>query len=153
LSFLLVQCRFKDAEEVRRLVDQETHAEEEGNYGTMKRDYNAAQKILLEKQKGELETFDQRGEVQLQKYLQDRAVKRRQYENEGRKLAAKREIAADPERLWNHEQAKRSRAIAGTVGMPFVPSARMRRKDIKDKDVAILSLPPLAPRRKRVKQE
>jgi hypothetical protein len=119
----------------------------------MQRDYEAALEILLEKQKEEVTTFDQRAEIQLQKYSQDRAVQRRQYENEGRKLTAKKEIASDPEKLWNHEQAKRSHAIAGTIGMPFVPSAKMSRKDIKDKDVAILSLPPLASRRKRTKTE
>jgi G3E family GTPase len=153
LSFLLVQCRFKDAEEVRRLVDKETHAEEEGNHGIMQRDYNAAVGILLEKQKGEIGTFEERAEIHLQKYLQERTMKRRQYENEGRKLAARREIAADPERLWNHEQGKRSHAITRTKGMPFVPSAKMRRKDFQDNDVTILSLPPLAPRRKKSKNE
>jgi hypothetical protein len=119
----------------------------------MQRDYDAALGMLLEKQKGELAVFDDRAEVQLQKLHQDRAVARRLYENRGRKLTAREAMAADPERLWNHEQAKRSHAIAATAGMPFVPSAKLTRKDVKDKDVAILSLPPLALRRKRMKPE
>jgi hypothetical protein len=45
--------------------------------------------------------------VQVQKYLQDRPIQRKAYENRGKKIAAREEIDADPEKLWIIEQAKR----------------------------------------------
>jgi hypothetical protein len=60
-------------------------------------------------------------------------------------------MAGDAEKLWNHEQGKRAHEIAGNAEMAVVPSAKLSRKDIADQDVAILSLPPLALRRKAQK--
>jgi DNA-binding LytR/AlgR family response regulator len=151
LAFLLVQSRFKDAAEVRKLVDTETKTEESESHGSMQRDYDSALAAVLARHQAEVETFDERASIQLQKFRQDRAVARRLYENRGRKLAARVEIAADPDKLWSHEQAKRAHAIAGNAGMPVVPSAKITRSAIADKDVAILSLPPLDSRRKKPK--
>jgi hypothetical protein len=152
LAWLLVQCRFREAEEVRRLVDEETREEEAESHRAMQRDYDEALAKLLARQQEELETFDEGAALQVQKYLQDRATDRKVLENRGRKIAAREEIAADPQRLWNHQQAARARAIAANVGKRPVPSAKMSRKDIKDKDVAILNLPPLASRRKSARK-
>jgi hypothetical protein len=75
------------------------------------------------------------------------------YENLGKKIMTREEIVADPEKLWNLEQARRSHAIVGNIGKPQLPSAKLARKDIRDSDVAILNLPPLASRRKHAKKE
>jgi hypothetical protein len=152
-ALLLVQCRFRDAEEVHRMIDDETRNEEAESHRGMQVDYDAALKMVLARQEEEVAVFDDRAGVQVQKFLQDRAIERRVYENRGKKIAAKEEIAADAEKLWIHEQGKRSQAIVGNIGRPLMPSAKLARKDIKDADVAILNLPPLSSRRKNPKKE
>jgi hypothetical protein len=81
LAFLLVQCRFKEAEDVRRMVDEETRFEEEENHLVMQRDYDEAVKKVIARQAEELATFDNKAAVQVQTYLQDRAVERKVHEN------------------------------------------------------------------------
>jgi hypothetical protein len=148
LAFLLVQCRFEEAQEVRRLVDSVTKDEECDNHRLMQHDHDVAQAIIETKHKEELDTFDKRALLQLQKLQQDRAVMRRLYENRGRKLAARGEIASDIDRLWNQQQSQRVVEAVAKSTKPAVPSTKMKRDDIKDPDVAILNLPPLSARRK-----
>jgi hypothetical protein len=151
LALLLVQCRFRDAEEVRRLVDQATKAEEDGSHRLMQKDYDLAFTLLENKQRMEFATLEEGAAVELQKFHQDRAFTRRVYEIRARKIAARMEIAGDLDRLWNHEQTQRMLASTAQPGKPSLPSTKMTRKDIKEQDVAVLSLPPLSSRRKKAK--
>jgi hypothetical protein len=150
-AFLLVQCRFKEAEEAARLIAEETRAEEADSHAAMQRDYDEALKKVVAKQGEEMETFEARAAVQIQKFHQDRATERRVYENRGRKISAREEIAKDKDALWNHQKTHRARAIAEDAGKLPVRSAKLSRGDIADRDVAVLNLPPLASRRKRPK--
>jgi hypothetical protein len=106
LALLLVQCRFKDAEEVR-LVEQGMKAEEEGSHSMMQRDYDVAFVLLENKQRMEVATFEEAAAVELQELHQDRAIARGLYESRARKIAARIEIAGDMDRLWNQGQTQR----------------------------------------------
>jgi hypothetical protein len=147
-AFLLVQCRFKDAEEVSRLVEEETRVQQAESHTAMQRDYDEALKKVLARHADEMESFDERAAVQLLRLQQDRAIDRRVFENRGRKIVAREEIAKNGDTLWNHDQAKRARDVVENIRKLPVPSAKMSRKDIDDMDVAILDLPPLTMHRK-----
>jgi Fe2+ transport system protein B len=149
LAFLLVQCRFKDAEEVRRLVDEQTKAEEMENSIAMQRDFDEAIKKLEVRQAEEIRTFETGARVQREKFAQNRTVARRLYENRGKKLAAREEIVKDPERLWNRTQSARIGEIVQHCQQRPLPSTKLTRSDIKDRDVAILSLPQLSVKAKK----
>jgi hypothetical protein len=146
LAFMLVQGRFRDAEEVNKLVEQATKFEEAENTLSMQKDFDEALKKLQDKQASEVGTFEAAASVQRQRLAQDRAVARKLYDNRGKKLAAREEIAADRERLWNRQQSLRIEQIVHRTQRPF-PSTKMTRADIKDRDCAILTLPLVKHRR------
>jgi hypothetical protein len=153
LAFLLVQCKFRDAEEVCRMVEEEARLEEAESHRAMQVDYDAALKLELMRQSYEITGFDTSADMQFQKSIQDIGIQRSVYENLGKKITTREEVVTDPEKLWNLEQARRSHAIVGNIGKPQLPSAKLARKDIKDSDVAIQNLPPLASRGKHPKKE
>lgn len=145
-AFLLVQCRFKDAEQVQSLIDQRTREEEAQNHKSHQHDYEESLKFIRNKQKNEVDFFEEKAQVQLTQFRQKRAAQRQVYEKREKRLEARNEVVRDLEKLWNSAQLQRIESVSQTNTrevQTFQPSSKMSRKDIKDQDVAILSLPPL----------
>jgi hypothetical protein len=143
LAFLLVECKFEDAAHVQKLVDETRRAEEAESHFAMQKDCNDAVKILLARHAEEREFFEARKQVELEKLRRDRMVGRRFLENRARKIGARQEIADDTERLWNHHQLHRIAKASGMMSPPLTPCTKLTRTHLKDKDVAILTLPPV----------
>jgi hypothetical protein len=151
LAFALVESRFKDAEALRKIVDDETKFEEAENHLIMQRDYMEALQKTNCRQAEELTMFDDEATLEMQDFLQTRAAERRVLEIIGKKIAAREAIAADAEKLWILQQAKRSHAIVGNIGKSICPCVKLRIGDINYNDAEILNLPPLESKRKRPK--
>lgn len=149
LAFMLVDCRFKDAEEVRAIVDRRTQFEEKENHMLMQHDFDEALKKLKAKQALETESFEEKAEVEREKLKQDRAKQRVGWENRAKKIAAKGEVVKDMDRLWNHEKNQRIANLSKTCASvaASLPSTKLTRKDIADQEMVVLTLPPLNNRR------
>ncbi|OHS94694.1 hypothetical protein TRFO_39138 [Tritrichomonas foetus] len=150
MHFMLVQSRFAEAEEVQKLINLRTKEEMQNHHELMQKDFDEALIYLKNKQKNEVETFDEFARVALEKLRQDREKLKRGYLNKQLKLRMKEDIANDPDRLWVHGAMGRyeeSNQIS-TRGAPISPSSKMTRAELGHFDADPLELPPLDNRRK-----
>lgn len=154
LSFLLIQSRFEEAEAVQKEINERTKAEEIDHAEIYQNDYDIALRNVEEKQEQENQTFEENCVIELEKFRQDRNKLRQGYLNRQLKLKTKEEIIADPDKLWAHGQAERlgNSLRSSRNSSTITPSSKMKRSDIKDSDVASLSLPPLDNRRRSARR-
>ena len=156
-AFLLVQSRFEEAEAVNAIIQERTRAEEAGNHAAHQNAYEESLMYLTDKQRSELEFFDVSAATQMTKLEQKRARLRWAWENKGKKLDARGEIVNDADRLWNLKQMERLENLSTTMTSRsattnVLPSSKMTRKDLRDSDVVILTLPPLDLKSKRARK-
>jgi hypothetical protein len=146
-SILLMQCRFTDAEAVNRILMTKMREEEAQHHTIHQREFEESFAYLREKQKAERDFLATRLDVQLAQFHRNRGMQRRIFENKGRKIEARGEIAKDSERLWNLAQLQRLEELSNVAAIrapnAALPSSKMTPRDIKDPEVVILSLPPL----------
>ena len=155
LSFLLVDGRFKDAEEVQKQVNERTAFELANHTEIMKNDHDTSLRFLREKHIDEIDTFEKNCLVELEKFRQDRTKLRQSYLNRQLKLKTKEEIISDPNKLWMHGQTERmGNTLKNSLnrGATVNQSSKMKRADIKETDAVVLNLPPLESSRKPQKK-
>lgn len=147
-KLLLMQARFNEAQEVDQLIKQKKKEEEVSNHDNYQQGYDASLRNLLEKQKSELEFFDETAKIQLDKLNQKRQRQRVAYDNQLKRFEARAELLKDADKLWNSEQFSR-RENANTKIMMMSktgPSGRINATDVQegeDGDNETLELPPL----------
>ena len=141
-ALLLTQNRFKEAETLQQEIEELTKQELQFNHILHQKDFEAAQTLLQEKQKEELEFFENKIAVEVAVFKQRRGRNRRAYENLERKMLARQEEIKEPDRLWNTTALQRNENNIGR-NRSINPSSKIKKKDLGEADIAILPLPPL----------
>jgi hypothetical protein len=147
-KWLMTQCRFREAEDVRKIIER-TESDEEILSGTdMQRDYGESLAKLQTKQQGELDFFNTHAEIRLKQLRQTRVVQRNTLVNKHRKIDEYEKRISDPDKLWNLHQTERINKLAsGTESKQTGgTTTKMSKADItvrSEKDENIISLPPL----------
>ena len=99
---------------------------------------------MKQKQKDERGFFESNAKIQIDKLIQNRLKLRQALENKSKKVEEQGAFAHDTERVWNSQQLHRKDELAmGNTMRATLPSSKMTRKDISDRDVGLLTLPPL----------
>lgn len=155
LNFLIAQCRFDEAASFQKAVDHQIDIEQERNHQIMQNDYETAFKSLVEKQKRQLNFFDENADLARRTLQQKRTRLRYAYEQEGKAHENAKLQVQSPEACWIHSQTKR---IADSSSLKSsqkeIPVIKLTRNDIKSTDVIKLNLPPLtSPIKKKGKQK
>jgi hypothetical protein len=150
----MTQCRFREAEDVRRIIERTEVTERELAGACIQRDYDEALMKLQTKQKSELDFFDAQAEIQKKQLRQARKDLRVTYVNKERKVNEYEKRISDIDRLWNQHQTARINEIAAGAARPAVSgtTTKMSKADMtvrSEKDENIISLPPLNLRRQR----
>jgi hypothetical protein len=153
-KWLMTQCRFKEAEDVRRIIERTEQAEQELAFTCMQRDYEESLAKVKVKQQGELDFFNTHAEIQLKQLRQARAMERVTLVNKQRKVDEYERRISDPDKLWNQHQAARVNELVAKRGSrsPTGMITKMSRADITvrtEKEENIISLPPLNLRREK----
>ncbi|KAK8897108.1 hypothetical protein M9Y10_015042 [Tritrichomonas musculus] len=146
LNFMLTQCRFEEAQEVQKQIDEREKFEKEENYLQMQHDFNEALKKLTNKQNSEKRFFEERSKLRLVTFEQKRQRKRIGYENREKKIKSQKNTASNPEKAWHATQYRRLEegAILKKVPPSQAAVTRIARRDIFEKEVITLALPPLS---------
>ena len=143
-AFLLVQCRFDEAEDASKRIKEVERSEEDESSRLMQFQYDESVRKLKQKQQDERMFFDNNSAIQAEKLAQNRAKLRQALENKMKKVEEQGDFANDTERVWNAQQLHRKDDLAiGKTMHAGAPSSKMTRKDIRDRDVGLLALPPL----------
>lgn len=141
---LMLECRFKEAETLKAVIDKMERSEQADAVKQMQSDFDDAEKALRAKQLNELQNIDQRAELQIKQLRQRRGWLRQAFLNKKKKFEQRAEQIADPDKLWNLAQLQRKEEIAaGGIASAPNTAARLNEKDIRDREEATLRLPPL----------
>ncbi|OHT14675.1 hypothetical protein TRFO_14847 [Tritrichomonas foetus] len=152
LNFMLTQCRFDEAKEVQKHIDEQANIEQKQNHEHMQHDFSEALRKLTEKQNEEKRFFEDRAQIRIRTFEQKRQRLRAGFENRARKLNAKKEVVTNPDRVWVSTQNQRIGDDATMRRAPMKPTMKIAKKDIYEKEVVTLELPPLAmPKPKKAK--
>lgn len=156
-KLLLMQARFNEAQEVDQLIKEKKKEEEVFNHENYQQGYDASLKNLLDKQKDELNFFDENAKIQLDKLIQKRQRLRIGYDNQLKRFQARAELLKDADKLWNSEQFSRRDTMNTKMMMSKAgPSGRINASDVQegeDGDNETLELPPLDFREKTEKKK
>ncbi|KAK8885914.1 hypothetical protein M9Y10_041372 [Tritrichomonas musculus] len=158
-KFLLMQARFNEASEVDHSIKEKKKNEEAFNQESYQQGFDAALKNLLEKQKEELNFFDENSKIQIEKLIQRREKRRVSFNNQLKRFEARAELLKDADKLWNSEQFSRRDNMNTKMMMGAragQPSGRILANDVQeteDGDNAVLDLAPLDFREKTEKKK
>ncbi|EAY13405.1 hypothetical protein TVAG_424370 [Trichomonas vaginalis G3] len=155
MKSLLLQCRFEEAGAIEVIANEQKAKEEMMNHEVMQTRFNESQKLLMQRQSDELNTFDAASKVKVQNFQNKRARERLPLENKLHKVENIKNIVNDKERLWNREKLRRANEIAQTMtrSTTLTPSNRITPRDLEESKFELLSLPPLKSNRKKPKQK
>ena len=141
---LMLDCRFKEAEALKEVIDRMEKSEQADAIKQMQSDFEEAQKKLRVKQLGEIQNLDQKAELQIQQLRQRRGWLRQAFMNKKRKFEQRATQIADPDKLWNLNQLQRKEEIAaGAMLTTPNTAARLNDEDIADREDPTIPLPPL----------
>ena len=147
LALLLQQCRFEDAADVQKQIDDRQRYEEDQNHNQMQQDFNEVYNKLKSRQADDLTYFDQNAEMELKKLYKRREKLRQALVNREKKIQDKSDTAQDADKLWNSMKTNRTRDIGNPdkfKSTQMMPTLKVSKNDLKDeKMVQSLSLPPL----------
>ena len=146
LNFMLTQCRFDEAKEVQKQIDERERFEEDENYLQMQHDFNEALKKLKAKQNSEARFFEEKAHLRVVTFEQKRQRLRVGFENRAKKIKTQKNKVSDPEKAWRVTQNRRIEdgALLKKVTPSQAAISRISRNDIFEKEVVKLSLPPLS---------
>ena len=137
---LLVQCRFEEAKRLNREINEKMEVEERNNHAIYQHEYEESYALLQQKQRDEDEFLENKIAVEMAALIQRRAKERRVFDNKEKKIKSQENMVKDPEKIWNHKQLQR---IEEATARGLQPSSRITRRDIRDREVVLLRLPPL----------
>ena len=141
---LMLDCRFKEAESLKEVIDRMERSEQADATKQMQVDFEEAQKKLRVKQLGEVDNLDQKAELQIQQLRQRRSWLRQAFMNKKRKFEQRAGQISDPDKLWNLNQLQRKEEIAAGASLATPnTAARLNDEDIADREEATIQLPPL----------
>lgn len=147
LALLLQQCRFEDAADVQKQIDERQKLEENQNHAQMQQEFNEVFNKMKSRQADDLAYFDQNAEMELKKLYKRREKLRQALVNREKKIQDKSDTAQDVDKLWNSMKTNRTRDIGNPEkfkSTQMMPSLKVTKNDLKDeKMVQSLSLPPL----------
>lgn len=146
LNFMLTQCRFDEAQEVQKQIDEREKFEKEESFLQMQYDFNEALKKLTKKQESEKHYFEEKSQLRIVTFDQKRQRLRVGFENREKKIKTQKNKVSDPEKAWNASQHRRLEdgAILKKVTPSQAAISRIARNDIFEKEVIKLALPPLS---------
>ena len=114
--------------------------EERNNHAIYQHEYEESFALLQQKQRDEDEFLENKIAVEMAALIQRRAKERRVFDNKEKKIKSQENMVKDPEKIWNHKQLQR---IEEATARGLQPSSRITRRDIRDREVVLLRLPPL----------
>lgn len=143
-QFLLMQCRFDEAEALDQEIQVKLKYEEATNAKNYQRAYEESLSLLTQKQRDEQEDLENRLAIEIASLTQKRSRGRKYLDNKAKRVNLKGEAANDPDKLWNLMQMQRlEEATNANKSGLLLPSSKMKRRDFKDQAVKFLTLPPL----------
>lgn len=143
-NMLLIQCRFRDAEEVAKQIESLKKLEEDESHRLMLHDFDEAYSKLKTKQSSEIKHFNEEADLQRKNLTQRRERIRVGYINRQKKLLVKKELVNDSEKLWNAQLNQRIDYITSSMTTrSAMPSMKVTKEDVKDQESLVLELPPL----------
>jgi hypothetical protein len=153
-KLLMTQCRFREAEDVRLIIEKTEQAEQAMSFACLQRDYDESLAKIQAKQKGEVEFFEAQAEIQKRQLRQARQGLRATYAKKERKVVEYEKRIADVDKLWNQRQTARINDIASGTSRPAMSGTitKMSRADItvrSEKEENLIALPPLRLKRSR----
>ena len=93
LNFMLTQCRYEDAKEVQKQIDDRAKYEQDENALQMKIDFNEALKKVSTRHTEEKRFFEESSQLKITNFQQRRKQTRLGFENREKKLILQRENA------------------------------------------------------------
>jgi hypothetical protein len=100
LSLLLQQCRFKEAEEVQRIVERMDAQERESGRKLMQHDYMESVRKLAEKHDSEFAVFEQNANTRLAQLALRRQTERLSFVNKQKRIEKREEETRDANKVW-----------------------------------------------------
>jgi hypothetical protein len=141
-TLLAVQCRFDEADQVAKMIDEGVRQDEREHAKVRQRDYEESVTKLKAKHAGELAFFDEQCAVETAQLKQRREVLRKGIDNKTKKVEVREEVIRDADRLWNERQTQRQAQItAGTARTKTLPSATIPREEVARLEGGFLALP------------
>ena len=143
INTLTVQARFKEAAEVSIQYEKQKKIEEQASHELMQKDFDEALKLLLKKQQDERDQFLRNADLRMKNFIVQRGIEREHIQNKLKIKEGDAEATEDPEKVWNRTTNIRMDERVKNPSNFAMPSTKMTRKDISDKDIELLTLPPL----------
>lgn len=155
-AFLLVQNRFQEAKKIAAEIEVKQNYELQVNHQHHQKDYDSAYASLQEKNREEVETFENKCAIDMATLIQNRKRGRKQFESKEQWFTMRRaEISESTstktgKAVTSPKTAKmttRSTLYDSPHSKPIMPSSKMTRKELGGFDVVILKLPPIQNRK------
>lgn len=151
-KLLMTQCRFREANEVKAIMERTERAEEAEAYKNLQHDFDQSLAKLQQKHRDELLFFDEQVKIKIKQLEQQRARLRVAYLNKKKRMDQLEKKVLDADKLWNLQKLERTEELSsgtmrGSLGMR---TTKLSLSDIRarsDKDENLISLPPLNTRR------
>lgn len=150
LKQLLVQSRFQEAQAVQQQIDERSQLEEADHFDLIQHDYNESLRNLQDRQQLEMESFQEKLNIELNTFRQQRKRLRQAYVNRQIVMKTHEDLINDPEKLWKRTEKKRIRKSLTLLSRDtqYMPPTRMKVSELRnDKSVPILKLPKLDTKR------
>lgn len=152
-AFLLVQNRFQEAKKIAAEIEVKQNYELQLNHQHHQKDYDSAYASLQEKNREEVETFENKCAIDIATLIQNRKRGRKQFESKEQWFTMRRaEISESTSTKTGKVVASpkittRSTLFDSPHSKLIMPSSKMTRKELGGSDVVILKLPPIQNRK------
>ena len=135
LDYLMIQCRFKEAEDMQKVYNEQKAKDEQNRNEQRQGGFNEAMTSLLNKHMGSLELFEKVAAVKKETLLVKRKKEREAIEHKNKKLTAPK-----VRNSANFELTARARGVV--PDSPMIPSTTITKRDLQ-KEQPTLNLPQL----------
>ena len=115
LNNLKATGRFKEAHDLKLVIEKEEIYEGNEAIRKMQRDFEESLQKITKRHQREIKVFDENAFVKVETYKQNRTRKRQALMNKKAKLEKKGQIISDPEKLWNLNQMQRAEQNFGST--------------------------------------
>ena len=151
-KLLMTQCRFREANEVKAIIERTERAEQDAAFKCLQHDFDQSLAKLQQKHREELIFFEEQAKIKIIQLEQQRARLRVAYLNKKKRMDQLEKKVSDADKVWNMHQLERTEELSnGTLRSSVgVRTTKLSLSDIRaksDKDENLITLPPLNTRR------
>ncbi|OHS99919.1 hypothetical protein TRFO_33562 [Tritrichomonas foetus] len=144
---LIIQCRFKEAAEVKAEINKVEAYEQREALKVMQHNFDESLKKIETRHAEELQFFRTRADIQLKQLRQNRAKLRIALQNKESKLKRIEDRIRDADKLWNYTQMQRIEEVSAGKSRDAKVTSKLSPREFGRKEETTIALPPLNLRR------